>query len=363
METRTENLSNSRRRVDVGGKLYEDELAVLNQRLKRFGYDKAIDLIRDFKDGKFPESVIPQVKESVNVQASGLATISVNGKSIIEFCDSVDPEKIRKYMLETLKRSPKYSGCVATYFERFYKIFFGTNPEQLKKLTPAKRGWVLIAMRNFGKYAFYLTGNKDAKRAVEEIIERFALSEGLDYEVKIYMVDDDYLNTKVKESYSLDGEIGFFVRYGLFTGNREDELVYMKGKEICPNNLGCGCEKLHVIRKGRFAVVVLNWFRGQKKAYFTILPSAVWDELRACKSFTMGEIQIAHKVLKAKYGLKFMDLRKLHFNAMCKVMELPQAEVLAGRANAVSARHYALYELDKMVELYEKAWERFGVRL
>src|SRR5215213_3383150 len=45
-----------RKRVDVGGKMYEDELMVLNVRLKQYGYESTIALLRDFKDGIYPEN-------------------------------------------------------------------------------------------------------------------------------------------------------------------------------------------------------------------------------------------------------------------------------------------------------------------
>jgi hypothetical protein len=45
-----------RKRVGVGGKMYEDEFMVLNVRLKRYGYESTIALLRDFKDGIFPEN-------------------------------------------------------------------------------------------------------------------------------------------------------------------------------------------------------------------------------------------------------------------------------------------------------------------
>ena len=35
------------------------------------------------------------------------------------------------------------------------------------------------------------------------------------------------------------------------------------------------------------------------------------------------------------------------------------AEVLAGRAKTVSARHYLLNELDFLAEQYRKAWEEY----
>lgn len=42
-----------RKRMDVGGKMYEDEFMVLNVRLKQYGYESTIALLRDFKDGIF----------------------------------------------------------------------------------------------------------------------------------------------------------------------------------------------------------------------------------------------------------------------------------------------------------------------
>ena len=53
-----------------------------------------------------------------------------------------------------------------------------------------------------------------------------------------------------------------------------------------------------------------------------------------------------------------MDLRKFHYNVLCR-SELKEsgAEVLEGRAKSVSAKHYLLHEIDKMVEQYHNAWE------
>jgi hypothetical protein len=43
-----------RRRLDVGGKMYE--VHILNIRLSKYGYRNSIDLLKDFRDGKFPEN-------------------------------------------------------------------------------------------------------------------------------------------------------------------------------------------------------------------------------------------------------------------------------------------------------------------
>jgi hypothetical protein len=38
-----------------------------------------------------------------------------------------------------------------------------------------------------------------------------------------------------------------------------------------------------------------------------------------------------------------------------------EAHILAGREKSVSARHYAVYELDRLTDTYIQCWERSGV--
>jgi hypothetical protein len=39
------------------------------------------------------------------------------------------------------------------------------------------------------------------------------------------------------------------------------------------------------------------------------------------------------------------------------------AEVLAGRANTVSAKHYLMVEVDKLTQQVIDAWSKFGVQI
>ena len=48
---------------------------------------------------------------------------------------------------------------------------------------------------------------------------------------------------------------------------------------------------------------------------------------------------------------------------MSRVMDMNEADILAGRAKSVSARHYALYELDRLTDAYHHAWEKLGIVL
>jgi hypothetical protein len=38
-----------RKHIDLGGKLWEEEVHVLNVKLKRYGFDSSMQLLRDFK--------------------------------------------------------------------------------------------------------------------------------------------------------------------------------------------------------------------------------------------------------------------------------------------------------------------------
>jgi hypothetical protein len=43
--------------------------------------------------------------------------------------------------------------------------------------------------------------------------------------------------------------------------------------------------------------------------------------------------------------------------------DLDEAEVLAGRFNSVSAKHYILNDPDKLSSKYVSAWQNFGVNI
>ena len=58
--------------------------------------------------------------------------------------------------------------------------------------------------------------------------------------------------------------------------------------------------------------------------------------------------------------LLLMDLRKFNYNINVRSeMKEMGAEVLAGRAKTVSARHYVLNELDELAEQYRRAWHKY----
>ena len=82
---------------------------------------------------------------------------------------------------------------------------------------------------------------------------------------------------------------------------------------------------------------------------------------RQVPKFDKPDLEVAHKLTKRIANIKFVELRKIHYNVMSRVMDMNEADILAGRAKSVSARHYALYELDRLTDTYIQCWERLGV--
>jgi intergrase/recombinase len=179
---------------------------------------------------------------------------------------------------------------------------------------------------------------------------------------KIYIVDDNYVVNKVKDLVAIPGEIGLTVKVGLYSGLRQEEIIYLHNTDICNDLSGCSCNKLHVIKKPNgLTVVIMNLFRGHKKCYFTILPTLIFEQFRKAANFDKGALDVAHKLTKRITNVKFVELRKIHYNVMSRVMDMNEADILAGRAKSVSARHYALYELDRLTDAYHHGWQKLGI--
>jgi intergrase/recombinase len=350
----------------VGVRIRSQDLPILNQRLRLYGFETLGQLVSDFLTTKFPpitEDRQIQAMDS-NTQSNGLKTLVNSGSFEPTFYKNVNLDDMLKYLLTIRKLDNKHVKDIVSYFRRFRDLFFGPQPEEILKFNPPKRGWIIQAMRHFGNYYYYKTNNPECKELVEKIINRYGLNIGLDMHQRIYIVDDNFVSNKVKHLLAIQGDIGQTVKVGLFTGLREDEIIYIHNKEICSNLGGCSCNKLHLVTKPNgLTVVVVNWFRGHKKCYFTILPTVMWEQFRNIPSFNHTDIDIAHKLTKKNANLMFVELRKLHYNIMRRSMDMNEADILAGRAKSVSAKHYAIYELDKLTEAYAQAWEKFGVNI
>jgi intergrase/recombinase len=137
------------------------------------------------------------------------------------------------------------------------------------------------------------------------------------------------LQTKINTLLAIPGEIGFTVRMGLFTGLREEELYYIHNKEICNNELGCKCNNLHLINieNSGITIIGINWIRGNKKVFVTILPTNIWEQFRKLAKFDRHDIVAARSITKREADILYMGLRKIHYMScvlrrLCQLMKL-----------------------------------------
>jgi hypothetical protein len=64
---------------------------------------------------------------------------------------------------------------------------------------------------------------------------------------KIYLVSPNFIEEKVKKVFEMPGEIGFIAQFRLLSGLRDQDIIYIKEKEICSNGLGCDCNNLTTV--------------------------------------------------------------------------------------------------------------------
>jgi len=272
------------------------------------------------------------------------------------FYRNVNPEDMLRD-LSTRYVYQKHAKDLVRYYERFAEIFF-TKPQLIQSESGHKRAWICDAMRRFGEYYDRKFHNPELRILIDEVIKRYELNKKIRIHDRIWLADEGYIEKMVFQILEIDGELGIIIKFAFFSGLRGEEITYAHETEICDSLMGCNCDRLHIIHKRNgISIIVLNRLVGQKHSYFTMVPTLLWNEFRSLKRVTKEERKIAHVVLKSHTGGKatLMDLRKFHYNILCRSqIGETGAEVLAGRAKSISAKHYLIHELDKMSEQYVK---------
>jgi intergrase/recombinase len=354
-------------RKSMTARVKPEDLVVFNQRLKLFGFNSINELVREFIAGRFPQITEDKQIGSLaqNIQSNGQRTVLDNeNNNFGSFYQSVELEDMLNYYQNIRSLHPKTCKDLVGYFRRFRDQFFSKKAEELRILSPRIRSKIMDSFRKFGQYYLYRYNDDSCIDLVSKIIRRYNLNAGNNDHSRLYIVDDNYLEEKIGMILQLQGEIGLIVRFAMFSGLREDELVHIHKKEVCSNLGGCSCERLHVIEKPNgLSIILIQWYRGHKKCYFSIVPTSLWKAFRSLSFFDYNpHIKSAHSYLKAKdKDLHFMWLRKAHYNIMCRTMKPFEANILAGRAKTVDAKHYAMYELDAMSKSYAEAWSKFRI--
>lgn len=337
----------------VGVKLNETAIINLNLRLKSDGFKTFSEFIHAYIDGKYPtHQRNEQVEKLLNrIREKGI-TDPLTGEFNPTFYRNFDAEDMLKDLLPKYVYK-KHTKDLVSYCERYLEIFF-TKPQLIQSESGHKRAWICDAMRKFGMYYDRKMHNPELKILIEEIIKRYELNKKMRIHDRVWIVDEGYVDTMVRKILEIEGDIGVIIKFAFFSGLRGEEITYAHETITCDSLAGCNCDKLHITnKKNGVSIVVLNRVVGQKHSYFTIVLTPLWNEFRSLNRVTKEERNIAHLMIKNQTQGKvtLMDLRKFHYNILCRSdMGEIGAEVLAGRAKSISAKHYLIHELDKMSE-------------
>jgi intergrase/recombinase len=349
----------------VGVSLEPEDLSTLNQRLQANGFETLADMVRAFIRQEFPSSAKNDSLERLLLRLKEKNIVDpLSGESSLTFYRNIDDEAFKEYLLA--KYSSKYALDLFKYFKRFAQLFF-TKPTLIKSENGRNRGWICEAVRRFAEFYDYQYQNPELKLVVREIIERYEINKKMRRKDILWIAEENYLDNAIKTLLSAftGGELAIVVRFALFSGLRGEEMLYVHEKPLCEHLASCNCENLHVIRKpSGYSIILVNRIAGLKRCYFTIIPSRLWEEFRGLPRMDKEIRKFAHDRIKETTAgsVTFMDLRKFHYNVNVRSeMKESGAEVLAGRAKTVSARHYLLNELDLLVEQYRKVWEKYLV--
>ncbi len=349
----------------VGVKLKESEIAALNQRFKLNGFATLGDLVRSYLNGELSTSGgTDQIERLLMRLKERNITDPLTGEITPIFYKNVDIEDFRRYLRSKYKYG-RYGDDLTKYYQRFAEFFF-TKPEIVKAESGRNRSWICDAMRRFAEYYDYKYQKPEMRMLIREIIERYEINRQMRRHDQVWIADQGYLDstiTKILGTFA--GDLAILIRFALFSGLRGEEIAYVHGKPICARLASCGCENLHIVNKSNgISAVVVNRIVGQKHCYFTIVPTKVWIDFRGLSKADYEFRKFAHLRLKeATNGeVALMDLRKFNYNMNARSeMKEMGAEVLAGRARSISARHYLLNELDLLAEQYGKAWKKYIV--
>jgi hypothetical protein len=102
------------------------------------------------------------------------------------------------YYQNIRKLHPKTCRDLIGYFRRFRDQFFSKKAEELRILSPRLRSKIMDSFRKFGQYYLYKYNDDSCIDLVSKIIRRYNLNAGNNDHCRLYIVDDNYLEEKLR---------------------------------------------------------------------------------------------------------------------------------------------------------------------
>lgn len=154
-------------------RLKENDIAVLNSKLKLNGFETFSEFVHAWIKGEYPSHENnEQVEQLINrIRDKGIRDPLTKDFNPT-FYRNVNSEDMLKDLLKRYAY-PKHAKDLdlVRYFERYVEIFF-TNPQLIRGETGHKRAWICDAMRRFGEYYDRKFHNPELKLLIQEVIKR-----------------------------------------------------------------------------------------------------------------------------------------------------------------------------------------------
>jgi intergrase/recombinase len=129
-----------------------------------------------------------------------------------------------------------------------------------------------------------------------------------------------------------------------FTGLRSTEIKYLLER----------WDELKKIEIHDYVMLVeLNYDRGKKKAYITLMPTQLAEQIKRMKLSSNWKDAVRYK-----YGVRLGLFRKAWIAITAKHLDAAERDLLQGRLKSVQVRHYIKHIRD-IAKRYAEAFEKY----
>ncbi|MCD6488656.1 MAG: hypothetical protein J7K21_05470 [Desulfurococcales archaeon] len=211
-----------------------------------------------------------------------------------------DPSVLRKFSYRRAVGVLEAVPSIKEYAKLIYGIELGIDTKLLRKFLPPRK----IQDITNAILEIELKETGEAKSIIQTSLE--------------------YVNTILAR----DSKYKIPVITNFFTGLRPSEVKYMLEN----------WNKLRKIKLNGVYLVVLNYDRGKKKAYITLLPEKLYSIIDNNKPYVLSEYWNDH--VRHKYGINLYIFRKSFIAITSDLLDDAERDLLEGRLRSIQVKHY-----------------------